>query len=163
MMGFHGYSISDIFDLYERHFGGAHHCFCSHSAMYYGIHRAGSSVSQAPFGAPGWIGSSATVRLCRHGPFQDPVSEDCPRRRCSELESGLSRTFNIGFFTAKNGVPQTWDFEGDLGRRRTGNGSGSGGLWIINIYEMTTPGVPRSTTLGRVALGCRPVSVADEG
>lgn len=38
----------------------------------------GSSVSQAPLGAPGWIGSSATVRLCRHGPFQDSVSEDCP-------------------------------------------------------------------------------------
>lgn len=112
MIGFHGYSISDIFDLYERHFGGAHHCFCSHSAMYYGIHRVGSSVSQAPFGALGWIGSFATVRLCRHGPFQDSVSADCPGGLVGDWSQVFTRTFNnIGFFTAKNGVPSSLGFQ----------------------------------------------------
>lgn len=88
-----------------------------------------------------------------------------PRWHCWRLESGFytdvqqqhrllhgeeRRTLELGISKAISG------------RGGTRNVSGSGGLWIINIYEMT-PGALGSTMLGRVALGCRLVSVADEG
>lgn len=89
MMGFHGYSISDIFDLYERHFGGAHHCFCSHSAMYYGIHGV------MKLGVPGAIWSPRMDRiLCDSTalpawPVPGLGVGGLFRRHCFELESGL--------------------------------------------------------------------------
>ena len=163
MMGFHGYSISDIFDLCERHFGGVHHCFALIQRCTTAYIGREAWCPRRHLEPPGWIGSSATVRLCRHGPFQDSVSADCPDgivRDWSQVFNGCSTSASSRRRTAYLilGISKAI-----FGKTRYGEGPRSGGLWIIDIYEMTTPGFPRSTILGGVALGCRLVSVADEG